>query len=495
MWFALWACIVLQGTGFLWIDGAGRVSADGRAALSILAAAAQEGLEPEQYDATNLRVSSARIGEGASPGEIAAFDAALTASMRRYLHDVHAGRVAPQRVGFKIDPHAFEDVDAQLTAAAATHRVITAAEELTPLSPAYRSLRAALARYRALAADPALAALALPRSAIHLGDRRAELPRLRHLLAALGDMPLPSANAPDLDRYDADLAAGVRRFQTRHGLEPDGLIGAATRAALQVPLAHRVRQIELSMERLRWLPDRDGDRVLVVNIPMFRLWAIDGGGAGFTTEVIVGRARSTRTPVFIESLEEVVFRPYWNVPESIFRHEILPALQRDPAYLRRHDMEYVREGGRLRVRQRPGPANSLGLIKFAFPNDHSVYMHGTPAPQLFSRARRDLSHGCIRVADPVGLGEWVLAREARAWTREQILDAMNGTATFSVTLARPIRVVLFYLTAFVMPGDGLLHFAEDIYGHDARLDRMLQTRSDENTTDEQAGRRETGGLR
>ena len=190
----------------------------------------------------------------------------------------------------------------------------------------------------------------------------------------------------------------------------------------------------------------------------------------------------------------IIFRPYWNVPSSILRHEILTTLERDPDYLQRHDMEIVSgpgddarpvavtvesiellRQGKLRVRQRPGPKNALGLVKFVFPNDYNVYLHGTPAPQLFSRHRRDFSHGCVRVEDPVGLAEWAL-KEQPEWTRERILAAMNANQPRQVNLTRPIQVILYYITAVVMPEDETIHFAEDIYGHDTKLDRALTRR-------------------
>jgi murein L,D-transpeptidase YcbB/YkuD len=318
---------------------------------------------------------------------------------------------------------------------------------------------------------------------------------LHRRLRALGDVPahasVPAEGAP----YDGVLVDGVTRFQTRHGLQADGVIGDATQAALRVPLSWRVRQIELAMERMRWLPHLGEQRFLAVNIPMFRLWAWDkvsaSGAPSFGTGVIVGRALNTQTPVFVEEMREVIFRPYWNVPPSILRHEILPALARDPDYLRQHDMEIVSgqsdaapivalsaenmaglRRGQLRVRQRPGPKNSLGLVKFVFPNDSNIYLHGTPAPELFSRARRDFSHGCIRVEDPVALTEWVLADQPQ-WTRNRILAAMNVSPSRRVQLTQPITVILFYITAVVMPEDDSIHFAEDIYGHDGRLDRAL----------------------
>ena len=259
-----------------------------------------------------------------------------------------------------------------------------------------------------------------------------------------------------------------------------------------------MRQIELALERLRWLPHLGTERFIAVNIPMFHLWGWDSipanGAPSFGMGVIVGRALNTQTPVFVEEMQYLIFRPYWNIPPSITRHEILPALERDPDYLERQDMEIVAgpgddarpvaltadtlaqlRQGRLRVRQRPGAKNALGLVKFVFPNDSNVYLHGTPAPQLFSRPRRDFSHGCVRVEDPVALAEWALKGQDD-WTRDQVVTAMNANQSRRVNLARPIQVILFYLTAVVMPEDGSIRFAEDIYRHDTRLDDALTRR-------------------
>jgi murein L,D-transpeptidase YcbB/YkuD len=227
---------------------------------------------------------------------------------------------------------------------------------------------------------------------------------------------------------------------------------------------------------------------------MFRLWAWDSvpdDAPALAMDVIVGRALSTQTPVFDEEMREVIFRPYWNVPRSILRKEILPLLERDPDYLRRQNMEIVRgpgdnaqpveataenlvllRQGTLRVRQRPGPHNALGLVKFVFPNEENVYMHGTPAQALFSRSRRDFSHGCVRVESPVALAEWTL-KENPEWTRDRIVSGMASTQSAHVSLPRPIQVILFYTTAVVMPEDGTIHFADDIYRHDAGLGRAL----------------------
>jgi murein L,D-transpeptidase YcbB/YkuD len=314
-------------------------------------------------------------------------------------------------------------------------------------------------------------------------------------LIAFGDLAAETPIPPDGALYDGAAVEGVKRFQVRHGLDPDGVLGNATQTALLVPVTWRVRQIELALERLRWLPDLGDRRFIVLNIPMFSLWAWDfippDGAPTFGMKAIVGRALRTETPVFVEEMRYVIFRPYWNVPPSILRNEVLPAIRRDPGYLDRQQMEIVdgdgddaarvaptqeniaRLGhGSLRVRQRPGAHNALGLVKFVFPNDDNVYMHGTPAQALFGRARRDFSHGCIRVEDPVALAEWVLQNEP-GWNRDRIVAAMNGSSSQRVTLARGIQVILFYTTAAVMPDDGTVRFAEDIYRDDAKLDLEL----------------------
>ena len=247
---------------------------------------------------------------------------------------------------------------------------------------------------------------------------------------------------------------------------------------------------------MRWLPDLHGQRVLTLNIPMFHLWGWDGdyfdGQPSLGMRAVVGKAEETQTPVVHKALQTVIFRPYWNIPTSILRSEILPIVDRDPDYLRREEMEIVRGAGddasrvavtdeslerlargELRLRQRPGSRNALGLVKFMFPNEANVYFHGTPAQKLFARGRRDFSHGCVRVEAPLQLAEWVLKNEP-GWSFEKIeaaaADAKHVSRAVAVT--RPIQVLLLYATASVME-DGTIHFADDIYGHDATLEMAL----------------------
>ena len=482
----------------LWVDVSGRPNRDARDAVHLLNRAANEGLDPADYRAALLDRLAGSLTATPTPRvfDIAIFDVSLSANTLRYLRQLHTGRVDPRAIGFRMTvPPDDHDFAALLRSALATHRLNEAAGELTPPLALYRALRSMLTRYRSLAADPTLENPPLTASAVRPGQPYAGLGTLHRWLVALGDLPADVPAFAELSTYDGAIVEGVTRFQVRHGLDPDGVLGKNTQAALRVPLAWRVRQIELSLERLRWLPHLGTERFIAVNIPMFHLWGWDSipanGAPSFGMSVIVGRSLNTQTPVFVEEMRYLIFRPYWNIPASITRHEILPALERDSDYLRRQDMEIVAGAGddarpvgltaetlaqvrqgTLRVRQRPGTKNALGLVKFVFPNDANVYLHGTPAPQLFSRLRRAFSHGCVRVEDPVTLAEWALKGQDD-WTRDRIISAMNANQSRRVNLEQPIQVILFYITAVVMPEDGTIQFAEDIYRHDTKLDQAL----------------------
>jgi murein L,D-transpeptidase YcbB/YkuD len=479
----------------LWVDATGRASRNALDALMLLNSAAADGLDPAAYGAGRLDRQGATLAATTPAQDVAAFDVGLSLVTLRYFRHLHLGRVDPQMIGFKsgvsADQHDFVKL---LRSALTDQRIAETAAELMPPLVQYPALRAMLARYRSLSADTTLESPASD-GTVRPGDQYAGLEALRRRLVAFGDLPAGTPAPAEAAIYEGTLVEAIKRFQIRHGLEADGVFGKATQAALRVPLAWRVRQIELALERLRWLPDFGDHRFIALNIPMFNLWGWDSippsGAPSFGMRAIVGRALDTQTPVLVHEMRYVIFRPYWNVPRSILRNEILPILERDLDYLRRQDMEIVRgpgdaalpvsataenvallRQGLLCLRQRPGQRNALGPVKFVFPNDENVYLHGTPAQDLFSRTRRDFSHGCVRVEDPVSLAEWVL-KDQPEWTRDRILAAMSGTQPRRVNLARPIQVILFYITAVVMPEDGTIRFAEDIYGHDAILDRAL----------------------
>jgi murein L,D-transpeptidase YcbB/YkuD len=256
-----------------------------------------------------------------------------------------------------------------------------------------------------------------------------------------------------------------------------------------VPAAERARQIELALERLRWIPSLEAGRVVFVNVPAFELVAFDeispAQPPALRMDVVVGRALRTETPIFTGAMKTVVFAPYWNVPTSIARNEIAPKLRRNPAYLAAQDMELVSGGsvlaptaeniarlasGGVQVRQRPGTKNALGRVKFLFPNSNNVYLHDTPSQKPFGEARRDFSHGCIRLSQPGALALWVLTPQG--WDADRVKSEMAGTREKAVALEKPVPVVIYYATAFVR-GDGTISFYGDIYGHDAQLERAL----------------------
>ena len=482
------------GFALLWVDVTGRPGNAAREAIELLGAAPADGLDSTAYDAGRLERRRVALAGGRRPAleEVTAFDVDLTSSVLRLLNDLHEGRVDPSRFGFDFarrkDRH---DLPAQLRKAAADGELSDLAEKVRPQAAQYERLREALAKYRELAREaPAWNALPKPGPPVKPGDPYPGLATVAERLALLGDLSGSARDDVDSARYREPLVDAVKRFQARHGLEADGVLTPPTIAALDVPPSRRAGQLALSLERLRWMPELDSGRYVVVNIPTYHLWAWDtdegGTGPALSMRVIVGKgALNTRTPVFVEEMRYVVFRPYWDVPPGITRNEILPAARKNPHYLASQDMEIVPangrddppddveeglelvEEGRARIRQRPGPRNALGLVKFIFPNDESVYLHGTPAEELFARNRRAYSHGCVRVEDPVELAEWVL-RDVPGWDRERILDAMHGRSSKRVNLATPVRVVLFYTTATV-ERDGTVEFYEDLYGHDDRL--------------------------
>lgn len=481
----------------VWFDD-GRLVPQASQVIDELHRAETYGLDAEAYrlpiaDSESLAVLQGKAGTKVRQR----FEAALSEVALRFVSDLHRGRVDPRSLEFQLPaaPAAI-DADAALRTLASSHDVATTIRSFEPTLPPYRRLEAVLAAYRPLAADPTLTKLpALPARSISAGDAYSGTTQLRRLLTAVGDLAHDTPGAGE-GVIDEPLIEAVRRFQQRHGLAPDGVIGPRTFSALTTPLQQRVRQIELSMERWRWLsavqrPD------IVVNIPQFMLFALPRRDqpANDTPEmrVIVGQAYPhTRTPIFSSQITQVVFQPYWDVPRGILVRELLPQIEADPSYLDRHDMEIVRgEGddarvmtpsaeviaalaaGQLRLRQRPGPRNALGRVKFVMPNPFSVYLHATPEEALFERAQRTFSHGCIRVSEPAVLAAFVLENAHETWSDAAIEAALCGTQTLRISLAEPVRVVVFYTTAVATRDAGVMFF-DDVYGHDRKLNRLLE---------------------
>lgn len=460
-------------------------------ALKLLGNAAAHGIDPHRYKVDDLAF---RLDHLQDDHATAAFDRDLGAAMLQYLADLHDGRIASAYRPAADAAGAYDPV-LQLRKAIDGGRLEDAVNAAVPRIPLYKRVVAALAQYRALAqAAPQWPVLpAAVHGALRAGEPYQGAALLRERLRVLGDMA-PGHGSDSDDTYTAELAEAVRRFQARHGLAEDGILGAGTMAALSVPPSDRAAQLALTLERLRWLPAfPPHGRIIAVNIPTYRLWAFDAtdnvATPALEMRVIVGAGGRTPTPLFIGDMRYLEFDPYWNVPPSIVRQEIVPKLARNAAYLQQNDMELVgSDGGVLhitaseslarlragsaRVRQRPGPRNVLGDVKFAMPNPMNIYLHSTSASELFGRTRRDLSHGCIRVEHPAELAQFVLA-DPLHWDGASVAAAMRAARNRFVKLPEPIPVVLFYATALV-DRQGRVLFADDIYGIDKPLMAALQ---------------------
>jgi L,D-transpeptidase YcbB len=479
---------------FLWISH-GLPTAAARQVVANLADADADGLRPEDYRAAELAdaLGSTRDVAGRNVAMLARLDVDLTLALLRYVHDLHFGRINPNLVGFDLDvPRGPFDAPSLIMSIARGGDVSQALAAAAPKFYHYALLKAALAHYRRMAreGDVALAPLKRP---IGKGDSYVDMPSLRNLLHRLGD--LDDADIGGGNDLDEKALAALARFQSRHGLRSNGLLDSATFKALTTPLSARIQQIELTLERWRWIPEFSRPPI-IVNIPQFRLFAFDSledrKADILQMDVIVGRTfPSAHTPVFMANMTSVIFRPYWQVPFGIVSKEIIPHAHRDPHYLASEQLEIVPandEGsqalpvnsetlallasGKLKLRQRPGPENALGLVKFSLPNPHDVYLHSTPTPALFQRPMRAFSHGCIRVSDPIALAVHVLRDTSTEWTAAAVSTAMRGDQTRHVNLTQPVPVLILYGTALATE-DGEILFFNDLYGHDARLTSAL----------------------
>lgn len=461
-------------------------------AVQQLALLDARGLPAVDYDAVRLRALV--MSTSLDVAEAADLDVSLTVNAVRALRALRFGRVSAKaahaQLGFAREAYDVVAAIRAMTTATDPSLLFDAAE---PPFLHYHLLKAAMARYRALAQDSTLETVAVstplrPRS-VDSG-----VSQVRRLLTVFGDLPSFDARAggPDSLVYDSALVIGVQRFQLRHGGAVDGVVGPATVAQMRRPLAARVSQMALTLERWRWLPHTLGDPPpIIVNVPAFRLHAFttndDRESELISIDVVVGDAFNHRTPVFSGALQYLVFSPYWDVPPSIARTELLPRARRDRGYLTRGNYEVVTNSGtvlgtsasavaavadgRARFRQKPGPTNSLGGVKFIFPNAYNVYLHDTPAQSVFSRVRRDASHGCIRVADPVRLAAFLL-RDQPGWDSTRIVSAMRQIKPEQLNLRRQVPVHILYATT-VAREDGVVYFFDDIYGHDRTLAVLL----------------------
>ena len=477
-----------------WVDN-GKPSAQATAFITAFQHAAEKGLNPDDFDASQWSAMQAKLG--GSDDDIAQFDAAMTVSVMRYISDLRLGRVNPTHFNFDINTQDKkydlpEFVSDNAVDAADVPKLIASVE---PDSDDYRKLEAALPHYLDLAkqqgqAQP-LPAVTKP---IAVGGAYPAIDALRARLVLEGDLAGGTVNAqPGGTGYTQDLSDAVKHFQQRHGLDEDGKLSAPTVSAMNVPLSQRVQQIGDTLERWRWLPNTYVNAPLMVNLPEFVLRGYDSATPGhmldFTMKVVDGKVVGEhQTPVFTQQMKYVIFRPFWNVPISIIKKELAPHIAKSGVgYLASKNFETVDSKGEhvsasaaeidrggVVVREKPGPKNSLGLVKFMFPNEYDIYLHSTPAPELFNRSRRDFSHGCVRVQHPDQLAVWVLRNTPGDWTIDKVHDAFQNPAddNKTVTLKQSIPIVIFYATANV-GDDGSVHFFDDLYSYDKQLDDVL----------------------
>jgi L,D-transpeptidase YcbB len=500
------------GYGLGWLraaQGAGpaapQVTPQALAVIALLESADNKGLNAEDYDGTRWPGRLAHLQQTNPPpteDDLARFDLALTVSLMRYISDLHIGKVNPRHFKFGLDienkKYKLQDLIRQKIINGSDVPALLAGVE--PQFAGYRRALQAVQAYTALAKQGDGDPIAIPAKPVKPGDPYPSVPQLARRLLLLGDLSQSDAASaafapasPDASPiYTGALVDAVKHFQRRHGLEANGVLDLKTAHEINVPLARRVLQLQMALERYRWIPPDFPRPPIVVNVPEFELRAYNAQQQiDLTMRVVVGRAFRHQTPVFTENMRYVIFRPYWNVPVSIQRAEMVPKLRKNRSYLVNENCEMVDraghpigsgpvtddqlkdlEAGRIGIRQKPGPTNSLGLAKFLFPNEYDVYLHGTPAQELFSRTRRDFSHGCIRLEDPAKLAAWVLADKPE-WTLARIKSAMtSGTDSTQVNLEKPIPVLILYTTA-VVQADGEVDFFDDIYGHDSDLEKVL----------------------
>ena len=449
------------GSAPLWLDDDGLIRSRADALVDAIVNATTDAINIEQYPLVELaaNLDSVKRNEHPTAEQLARTDLLLTTSYVALGEDYLTGQIDPTTVAQSWHINTEEQqVDSALARSLREKDLAGAMGRMRPPDYDYDMLRRKLADYRKIASaggwQPIPAGKALKRGDT---DSPARLAALRARLRAEGYLRGDSA-APNV--YDASLAAAVAAFQAHHTIGVDSMLGQETLDALNVPATFRLAQIAANLERYRWLPRTLGDKYIVVNVPAFHLEGFENGKKTIEMKVIVGAEYEGRaTPVFSDKMEFVVFRPYWNVTPSIAEKEFFPRYGSNLP----DGYETYTENGALRIRQRPGPKNSLGLVKFMFPNDFNIYLHDTPNDDLFDKDVRAFSHGCIRLEKPAELAQWVLG-----WDAARVHDAMeNGPDDRTVNLPRKLPVYITYTTAYMR--DGQLWFGNDLYRRDDQL--------------------------
>lgn len=457
-----------------------------------------EGLTPDAYHLPKIisfldKIKKKRAsGDIVDPEMLADFDLLLTDAFMLYGSHLLAGRVNPETLHTDwkvVIPTA--DLINTLQSALHLNQIKKALRDLTPSHTGYTKLKEYLAHYRNIEREAHGSSL-LPGTSLRKGDKGTSVQHLRERLIILGDLDASGKDPADL--FDETVEVAVLRFQKRHGLKQDGIVGKRTLKMLNTPIQKRVRQIELNMERWRWIPRDLGNRYLVVNIADFKLWVTENRRRVLEMRVIVG-SPYRRTPVFSAKMTYMVINPYWNIPHKLAIKDVLPKIQKNVNYIEQQGIKVFKDWSNgaaeihpetilwdqiearnftYKLRQDPGPRNSLGRIKFIIPNKFAVYLHDTPERSHFKETNRDVSSGCIRVEKPIELAEYLLENDSE-WTRETLMEAIDKGSQKVVKLKNPITVHLQYWTAWVDETDGI-NFRNDIYDRDRHLDLALKER-------------------
>lgn len=470
------------GENPLWLSSDGLHKTRTKALTDAILIANTDGMRMDDYPIGALAQAVGALKQTKTPtaDQLATADVLLSASYVALAEDLITGQVDPRTVqqAWHVDPEE-ENVDSALVRNLRYEHLDQALGTLRPADDDYSGLSKELQRWREIVVKGGWQSVPEVSGNVKPGGsaNTAVLTAVRNRLAAEGISPSTATTATDSTRpappassgnvYDANLAGAVAVFQQRHSINVDSALGKETIDAMNVPASYRLAQIAANMERYRWLPRTFGTRYIFVNVPAFRLEAYDSGQKALEMKVIVGQEYQDKaTPVFADSMETVVFRPYWNVPPSIAAKEIFP---KGSAYMASQNMETFRQGGETGVRQRPGPKNALGFVKFLFPNDFNIYLHDTPNHELFEKDVRAFSHGCIRLEKPAELAQWVLG-----WPADKVQQAMrDGPDDRGVKLPHKIPVYITYFTTYIT--DGQLYFGNDLYNRDDKLVPALTT--------------------
>lgn len=452
---------------------------------------AKYGFEPDDYHIDELQeaVDALYDDRKRTSADISNLDIRVTASFFLFTTHLLEGRIrvpgAQEFLWEKGEP--LENDIALLLKMESASDLRKELDDLHPHHPQYERLQKALERYRALAEQDTISAIST-KIKLKPGESHNDIPKVRRKIEL---MDTKVAESPSPTRYDEALVKAVRQFQERHGLKPDGILDAKTAVLLNVPIKQKAEVIALNLERLRWYPQIKGDKEeIVINVPEFMLRVYRNNREKMKMRVVLG-AEYTPTPVFHDTLKYIVFSPTWIVPKSIFETEFLPRLQEDSFHFSTERYKFYKKGREIdpteedwmdeeldtsgyRIVENPGEANSLGKVKFIMPNDHSIYLHDTPADHLFEREERAYSHGCIRLEEPMELAKYLL-RDQNEWGEKKIRQAMEKGEPVQVNLEKIYPVYIVYRTAWVDDNDQV-YFFKDIYGHDQRhLDSLQKT--------------------